>query len=143
RPSIPSNPRVRASAQCWPDWYGDCTSPPLPPDGHCALAPSQSPQCDSAVVYAHPCATVESLTRDVYPCSGRVRRDQDKLLLCRRLGGKARVVGVLAVESQAVWPSALTYFARDLATASICRARVLPISAVHRSLNTCQVKPAL
>src|SRR5580765_1424986 len=68
RPSIPSNPRARASVQCWPDSCGDYKFPPLPPDGHCAPAPSQSPQDGSAVVCAHLRAPVESLTRDVYPC---------------------------------------------------------------------------
>src|SRR5215469_2951831 len=91
RPSTPSTPRGRASVRPRRGWCGDCTSRPLPPDGHCALAPSRSPQCDSAAVCAHPCAPDESLTRDLYPYSGRVRRGQGKLLLCLRLGGKARV----------------------------------------------------
>src|SRR5579871_306472 len=90
RPSIPSSPHVRASSQYWPGWCGDCTFPPLPPDGHCAPAPSQSPQCGNAVVCAHRRAPVESLTRDVYPCSGRVRRGQDKLRLCRSLPPKGK-----------------------------------------------------
>src|ERR1051325_6856359 len=86
----PSTPRVRASDQRSQDWCGDCRSQQLPPDAHCARVPSQSPQYDSEVVCAHPCAPDESLTRDVYPCSGRVRRGQDKLLLCRSLAPKAR-----------------------------------------------------
>jgi hypothetical protein len=68
RPSTPSTPRDRASFLCWQGWCGDCTFPPLPPDGRCAHAPFQSPRCDTAVVCAHLRAPDESLTRDVYPC---------------------------------------------------------------------------
>src|SRR5271157_4037804 len=91
RPLTPSTRRERASVRCWRGWCGGCRSRPLPPDGRCARVLSQSPQCDSAAVCAHLRAPDESLTRDDYPCSGRVRRDQDKLLLCRSLGGMARV----------------------------------------------------
>src|ERR1700689_1466194 len=53
RLSTPSTRRDRASSRRWRDWCGDCRSRPLPPGGRWWRAPSQSRQCDSAVVCAH------------------------------------------------------------------------------------------